>query len=165
MSQTTVLPLWAAIFSTMWQVLVLIWAAVKFNSLVSVCRASNTSGQFNVVKNAMLLSMFSYAPLMAISICFVWISYAKNWEAGPVFVMLPALSILFFFLFLLATVNDITKKIDVNRRGRKRLPMQAPPQLVMTAAATANIVEPMMSTPRREHSAPPELPLQSPGGN
>ncbi len=161
-TSSTALPLWAAVFGTLWQILVLIWGIVTFPRLVSFCRGANTTGQFNFIKNAMLLSIFSYAPLTAISITFMWVGYAKNWTAGPVFVMLPVLAVLLFMLFLFATVNDITKKIDVNRRGRKRLPMQAPPTVVQPGLSSADaFVDPNgMSTPRRTQSAPPELPLQ-----
>lgn len=168
------LALWAAVFGTMWQLMVFIWGIVKFPAFVSMCRGASVHGTHNAVKNAMLLSVFSFAPLVVISITFMWVAYDNKWASGIVFVILPVLSILLFVLFLFGTVNDITKKIDTSRRGRKRLPMQAPPTLVVAPlngsggfpAPFVQHVEPGgarggMTTPRRDSSAPPQLPLQA----
>ena len=137
LNNNTMLSLWTATFGTMYQLALLVWGIVRFQSFISFCRGANSSGRHEFVKNALLLSLFSYAPLVAISVTFMWVSYDKEWQAGVVFVVLPVLSLLFFALFLLGTVNDITHQIDVSRRGRKRLPQQPPPQLIV-APVSAN---------------------------
>ena len=157
------LPLWAAVFGTIYQLTLLIFFVVRFQSFISFCRGANVSGKYEFVKNGMLLSLFSYAPLVAISITFMWVSYDKDWEAGVVFVILPILSLLIFVLFLLGTVNDISSQIDNSRRGRKRLPQQPPPQMIVAPVVDTTAVS-MMMTPQKQMSPnyvqSPVLPLQ-----
>ena len=171
------LALWTTVFGTLYQLALLLFGVLRFNKFISFIRGANNSGRYEFVKNALLLAMFSYAPLVSISITFMWVAYAKKWEAGMLFVVLPLFSILWFVLTLLATRNDISDQIDVMRRGRKRLPIQPPPQHIV--AATGNF-DPDFSpsralppqgrtpprpraggaTPRRAGSATPTLPLQ-----
>lgn len=156
------LPLWAAVFGTIYQLTILTFGIVRFQNFVSFCRGANISGKYEYVKNAMLLSLFSYAPLTALSITFMWVSYDKAWPAGIVFVILPILSILFFVLFLLGTVNDISNQIDNSRRGRKRLPQQPPPQMIVAPMHDTSAVSIM--TPQKQmspnYAQSPVLPLQ-----
>jgi glucan phosphoethanolaminetransferase (alkaline phosphatase superfamily) len=148
----------------LYQLTILIWGIVKFQNFISFCRGANISGKYEFVKNAMLLSIFSFAPLVALSITFMWVSYDKNWAAGVIFVFLPVLSILFFVLSLLGTKNDISNQIDNMRRGRKRLPIQPPPQLIVAPVTGTNDFQ-MSMTPQKQLSPnfggkSPVLPIQ-----
>lgn len=159
------IPLWAAVFGTLYQLSILIWGIVQFQSFISFCRGANISGKYEYVKNAMLLSIFSYAPLVALSITFMWVSYDKNWAAGIVFLFLPILSILLFVLSLLGTKNDISNQIDNMRRGRKRLPIQPPPQLIVAPVSNNGGNDFMSMTPQKQLSPnfsgrSPVLPIQ-----
>ncbi len=160
------LPLWAAVFGTLYQVGILVFGIFKFRDFLSFCTGANNSGQFPFVKTTLVYTMYSYIGLTIISISFMWVSYAKAWAVGILFVLLPMLSILFFVLVTFGTVNDISLSIDNGRRGRKRLPIQPPPQLVVVPvdAAHNNNTLVVVNTPQKQTSPrnqqTPVLPLQ-----
>ncbi len=124
--------LWMCFSMTTVQLTVLSWGALRFRALISFCQASDASGSYAGVKSALLLLMYLYAPLVVISVTFMWISRAQDWPIGYLFLGLPFASLLVFFLVVLITKNDISNYVDVMRTARAKLPYQpVPPPLVV----------------------------------
>lgn len=110
----------------------------------------------------MLLSLYAYAPLFVISVAFIWISYYRDWAMGYFFLFLPFITVLFFFVIILITKNDISNFVDLQRAARSKLPFQPPPAPITVGNA------PHSRTPRRVGGntgsvvidMPPPLPMR-----
>eukprot|EP00744_Colponema_vietnamica_P028494 GILI01043355.1.p1 GENE.GILI01043355.1~~GILI01043355.1.p1 ORF type:complete len:197 (+),score=29.42 GILI01043355.1:1-591(+) len=119
---------------TVLQFTVLFLGFINFNSVLSFCQAANKSKEHPWIKNTLIMIMYLYAPVSAISIAFSWISWDQDWSVGWFFIWFPFLLVVFYFLVVFATKNDISHFIDVHRLSRAKLPAQAPPRPILVGA-------------------------------
>jgi hypothetical protein len=125
-------PVWGYTFATCVQVTIFLFGLVQFSPCISFCQATNgVSKRHPWVKTILMIFVFLYPPLTLIAITFMWISYSNNWAAGYFFILLPFMDVVFFFLALFATHNDVTDAIDLQRKIRRKLPAQLQPDLVV----------------------------------
>ena len=142
---------------TVLQFTVLVYGAVNFRDFLSFCQATNKSGEYKVVKNLMIILMYSFAPLVVISITFSWVAYDQNWDSGNVFIWLPFVSLLFYFFTVLVTKNDVSNYVEMSRKARAKLPYQGnPPPLVVGVGSIPAPRQPQHASVR----IPPPLPHQ-----
>jgi hypothetical protein len=120
--------LWMCFALTVVQLTFLAWGALRFRSLISFCQAADASGVYPGVKSLLLMLLYLYAPLVVISVTFMWISRTQDWPIGFLFLGLPFASLLLFFLVVLISKNDISNYVDVIRAARAKLPYQPVPQ-------------------------------------
>ena len=150
------------------QLTFLVWGAIRFRALISFCQASDASGNYPGIKSALLMLLYLYAPLVVISVTFMWISRTQSWPIGYLFLGLPFLSLLLFFLLILVSRNDMSNYVDVMRSARAKLPYQpVPPPLVV---GVGNRPQRGGPTPSRQQqqvaiNVAPPLPVQQPLGD
>lgn len=147
--------------ATVLQFSIFLFGAWNFYGILNLCRATSRVGEHNYVKNVMVMMMYLYAPITAISITFSWIAWDQNWAVGYFFLVLPFIHVIFFFFILLVTKNDVSHFIDVTRAARGKLPYQAPPRTLIVG----EVDSPVGNNPRspNPHStihinSPPTLP-------
>ena len=142
--------LWLCFSMTVVQVSILVWGAWRFRELIALCQAADSSGRYPKIKTALLLLMYVYAPLVVVSVTFMWVANAQQWTIGFFFLGLPFLSVIVFLLLILVSRNDISNYVDITRYARSKLPAQPlPPPLTLGVGS--------VPTPRRPPAPPPVL--------
>ena len=114
-------PLWACVAATTYQLLLLLFGVLRYKSFAYFTRSSDVSGRFPVVSNLLVVLLFTYIPLALVSITFCWVSYGEGWAMGWWFLFIPLAPLLLYLTVIVVTVNDISIKIDIERRRRQQL--------------------------------------------
>ena len=121
----------ATFIATVLQFSVFLFGAWNFFGVLNLCRSTSRMGEHSYIKNTMIMLMYLYAPVTAVSITFSWIAWNEDWAVGYLFLVLPFVLVIFFFFILLSTKNDVSHFIDVSRAARAKLPYQAPPRTLI----------------------------------
>lgn len=158
--------LWQTLAATTFQVTIFIYGAVRFTSFMNFVKSANASGEYELVKTVLIILLNLYAPITVVSTTFAWVSYSEDWAAGYVFLFLPFVDIVLFLTYLMVTKNDISNQVDVARKARQRLPVQAKPAPFIRTVNTGGMSpardgEPMTPQLRRSPSGAPALPMQT----
>ena len=102
-------PSLAVTFSTtVLMVTFLLYALLRFNSMIAFCRSASKTGEHPVIKNILMLLFYLYAPFVAISVTFSWVAWDQDWVAGWFFIVLPFIDIVLFISIVVVTKNDIS---------------------------------------------------------